>query len=308
MLASRARALFHSFHLPAIILSLVAVAWFTVPVLHGAYTEGFEPTIGINADALLTGGMPEVDLLYPFNGRFFLLTRLGSAVVLAAMRAVDHLPTIVNFRVVMLASLALLVGSAITILRRVYRVHPAFGALACLMFPPIFESAYFFNDNVLSAGLSTLALALFWTRHTVPATSAAAVLLGLAATTRPDALFIVPAFAVLIWFELPAWRVRFWHTLVAAPIVAIIPLATYAAFGLSYLDIFAVAPRAIALWDRHQTGLALVRHAIYGLALPGHDPIAARCCIVCHYPAVARGLAVFCRPAPLSFRLRLIAL
>ena len=185
------------------------------------------------------------------------------------MHAVDHLPTILNFRAVMLVSLVLLVGSAVYLLARVYRVYWVFAALACLMFPPIFESAYFFNDNVLSAGLSTLALALFWTRLTLPATAVSAILLGLAAATRPDTLFVVPAFAVLMWFELPDWRTRFRHALVAAPIVAIIPLATYAAFGLSYFDIFAVAPRAIALWDRHQGLLAYVRHAIYGLALPG---------------------------------------
>ena len=253
----------------AAVASLAALAWFVLPVLHATYTEGFEPSIGINALALRAGSMQDSDLLHPFSGRFFLVTRLGSTAVIAGLGALDHLPTLVNFRLVMLASLALLVGSVVFLLARVYRVPPVFGALACLLFPPIFESAYLFNDNVLSAGLTTLALAVFWTRLSLPATAVAAVLTGLAAATRPDALFILPAFAVLLWFERPGWRARFAHALVAAPLIALIPLAAYAVFGLNYLEIFSVASRAIALWDRQEGFVSLLRHAVYGLALPG---------------------------------------
>ncbi|MDB5379823.1 MAG: hypothetical protein JWR00_4269 [Rubritepida sp.] len=253
----------------AVVASFALLAWFFFPVLRATYTEGFEPSIGINALGLRSGQTQDVDLLYPFSGRFFLLTRLGSTAVIAGLGALDHLPTLVNFRLVMLASLALLVGSVVYLLARVYRVPPAFGALACLLFPPMFESAYFFNDNVLSAGLTTLALAVFWTRLSLPATAAAAVLMGLAAATRPDALFVLPAFAVLMWFELPSWRARFAHALLAAPLIALIPLAAYAAFGLNYLEIFPVASRAIALWDRQEGFVSLLRHAVYGLALPG---------------------------------------
>ncbi|WP_198380741.1 hypothetical protein [Roseomonas sp. KE2513] len=253
----------------AMVASLVVLAWFILPVLHATYTEGFEPSIGINALGLRSGQLQDIDLLYPFSGRFFLVTRLGSTAVIAGLGALDHLPTLVNFRLVMLASLVLLVGAVVYLLARVYRVPPAFGALACLLFPPIFESAYLFNDNVLSAGLTTLAIAVFWTRLSLPATAVAAVLMGLAAATRPDALFVLPAFAVLMWFELPSWRARFAHALLAAPLIALIPLGVYAAFGLNYLEIFSVASRAIALWDRQEGFVSLLRHAVYGLALPG---------------------------------------
>lgn len=247
---------------------LFALAWFVLPVLGGSYTEGFESTIAINARKLATGQLGEVDLLYPFSGRFFLITRLGSEIVLGALGTVTGLPSLVNLRLIMLASLLVLVGSIVHILRRRYGVPPLLGCLACLLFPPIFESAYFFNDNVLSAALSTLALAVFWTGLSLPATAAAALLLGLATATRIDAAFIAPAFAVLLWFELPDWRTRLRHALVAAPIVALVPLAVYAAYGISYFEIFEVVPRAVALWNRPFGPGIWVAHALNGVSLP----------------------------------------
>ncbi len=255
---------------PAAMLAVAtALAWFVLPVFSGAYTEGFEATIGINALQLLKGRLEDVDLLYPFNGQFFVVTRLGAAVVLAGLHAVDQFTTVVNFRLLMLASLALLAGSTVAILVRIYRVRPAWAVLTCLLFPPMFESAYFFNDNVLSAGLSTLALLLFWRGRSLPATAAAAILLGLAVATRPDAAFLAPAFAVLMWFELSDWRTRIRHALLAAPIVATIPIGVYAAFGLSYFQIFTVVSRALSLWNNDERLSIYAVHAVHGLALPG---------------------------------------
>ena len=248
---------------------LVALAWFTWPALSGSYTEGFEATIAINARELIAGRVDRVDLLYPFSGRFFLVTRLGSEIVVGAVGAATGLSGLISFRMVMLASLLLLVGSVVYILARRYAVPPLLGCLACLLFPPIFESAYFFNDNVLSAALSTLALAVFWTRLSLPATAVAATLLGLAVTTRIDAAFVSLAFAALLWFELPDWRTRLRHALLAAPIVAAIPLAVYAAFGVRFLEVFEAVPRAVALWDREFAAGVWIGHVLNGLSLPG---------------------------------------
>ena len=92
---------------------LVALAWFIVPVFGGSYTEGFESTIAINAREIIAGRVDRVDLLYPFSGRFFLVTRLGSEVVLGAVGAVTGFTGLVSFRLVMLASLLVLVGSIV---------------------------------------------------------------------------------------------------------------------------------------------------------------------------------------------------
>lgn len=248
---------------------LAVVAWFVLPVFGGSYTEGFESTIAINARELMAGRIDRVDLLYPFSGRFFLITRLGSEIVLGAVGAATGLSGLVSFRLVMFTSLIVLVGSIVYILARRYAVPPLLGCLACLLFPPIFESAYFFNDNVLSAALSTLALAVFWTRLSLPATAVAATLLGLAVTTRLDAAFVSLAFVALLWFELPDWPTRLRHALLAAPIVAVIPIAVYAAFGIRFIEVFEAVPRAVALWDREFAAGVWIGHVLNGLSLPG---------------------------------------
>ena len=107
---------------------LVALAWFIVPVFGGSYTEGFEATIAINAREIVAGRVDRVDLLYPFSGRFFLVTRLGSEVVLGAVGAATGFSGLVSFRLVMFASLLVLVGSIVHVLARRYRVHPLRGA------------------------------------------------------------------------------------------------------------------------------------------------------------------------------------
>ena len=250
-------------------VSFAALAWFAFPVFLGTYTEGFEATIGINAKEMFGGLLQDVDLLYPFNGRFFLLTRLSTAIFLGVLDVVTGLPNVFVFRILMGLSLALLVGSIVYILRRFYGVRPTYGVLVCLLFPPIFESAYFFNDNVMAAGFSTLALAVFWAGCSLPTTAVAAGVLGLAVTARPDAAFVAPAFAVLLWFELPDWRTRLRHALLAAPVIALVPIVVYAALGLSYFDLFRVVPRAILLWDRHNGLQGLLQHAVYALSPPG---------------------------------------
>ena len=63
-----------------------------------------------------------------------------------------------------------------------------------------------------------------------------------------------------------AWA---WMPLVAAPIVAVIPVAVYAAFGISFFEIFQVVPRAVALWDREFAAGTWIGHALNGLSLPG---------------------------------------
>ncbi len=252
----------------AMVAAVIAMAWFLFPILRGTYTEGFEPMIGINADRLLAGRPEEADTLYPFNQRFFLVTRLGITLLLGGANLLDGLPTLANFRGIMFASVLLLVGATAFILRRKYQVHPVFGCLACFLLPPVFESAYFFNDNLLSAGVATLAFALFWTRLSLPATAVAALLMGIAMATRPDALLLTPAFAVVAHFEIPDWRTRIRHALVASPILVAVPFGLYAVCGLSFLDVFAVAPRALTLWNRQFTLWTYLGHVLNGLSLP----------------------------------------
>ncbi len=253
---------------------LATLVWFTVPVFAGHYNEGFQNLIVMNAGAILHGGADHVDLLYKLVNDFFLASRLGLSLVMAGLLKLG-IPAVTGFRLVMLVSLVVLVGANAAILVRHYRVPLVFACVPALLFPGLFESAWFFNDNVLSAALSSTALALFWSRRTLPATAGCAVLWGLAITCRTDAVLLAPAFLVLMWFELPGWGVRVRHALLAAPIVAAVPLLIYAALGLNFLDILPLTHRATVAWARNDPVSHVFHPLLKGIAYPGMVLMAA---------------------------------
>ncbi len=227
-----------------------AAAWFALPALFVAYTEGFQPQVVINAHALALGDLRLGDTLYPFNGQFFLLTRLGTSLAVLGLQRLGDLSGLAAFRLLGVGSLLLLLGTLLALLRRVYRVGFTRALLCCVLFPPIFESAYLPNDNMPSAALACLALLLFWTRPTLPRTAAAGLLLGMAVLVRLDAALIAPAFAILLLTEVEGWGARAVRACIVGALVLAIPIVTYRLFGLSFLDTFAAVSRATLLWDR----------------------------------------------------------
>lgn len=229
--------------------------WFALPAFSIAYSEGFQPQIVLNAHALGLGDLRVGDALYPFNARFFLLTRLGTSLALSGLQPLGDLTGLAAFRLLGIGSLALLLGALLTLLWRVYRVHPALGLLCCILFPPVFESAYLPNDNMPSAALVCLAVLLFWTRPTIPRTAITGLLLGIAAVLRLDAVLVAPAFAILLLTEVEGWGARAVRACIAGVLVLAVPVAVYWLCGLSFPDTFAAVDRAVLLWDRPQRAL-----------------------------------------------------
>ena len=272
--AAGAPALARAWRIAAMAAVLGCLAWFTVPVFAGHYNEGFQELIVLDAEAILHGGTERVDLLYRLVNDFFLTSRFGVSLVMAGLLGIG-LPAVTAFRLVMLVSLVALVGASATILVRHYRVHPVFALLPALLFPGLFESAWFFNDNVLSAALSSVALALVWSSRSLPRTAASAVLWGLAITCRTDAVLLAPAFLVLMLFGLPTWTMRLKHALVAAPLVAAVPLLSFAAFGLNFLHILPLTHRAQVAWDRHDPISHVIHPLLKAFAYPGMVAMAA---------------------------------
>ena len=244
-------------------------AWFALPALSIAYSEGFQPQVVINAHALALGDLGLSDMLYPFNGRFFLLTRLGTSLAVLGLQRLGDLSGLAAFRLLGVGSLLLLLGALLTLLWRVYRVGFVRALLCCVLFPPIFESAYLPNDNMPSAALACLALLLFWTRPTLPRTAIAGLLLGLAVLVRIDAALIAPSFAILLLTEVEGWGARAVRACIAGALVLAVPVATYRLLGLSFGDTFAAVGRATLLWDRphrplHNDALTLL-HGVTAL-------------------------------------------
>lgn len=249
----------------AVLVAAVA-AWLALPALFIPYSEGFQPQVVLNAHAIALGDPGLGDSVYPFNGRFFLLTRLGTSLAVLGLQRIGDLSGLAAFRLLGIGSLLVLVAVLLALLWRVYRVGPARALLCCVLFPPIFETAYLPNDNMPSAALACLALLLFWTRPTLPRTAAAGLLLGTAVLVRLDAALIAPAFAILLLTEVEGWRARAVRACIAGALVLAVPTVTYRLLGLSFPDTFAAVSRVTLLWDRphrplHNDALTLL-HAV----------------------------------------------
>ena len=258
----------HLYRAAGIAAAVGLLVWFTIPVFSGHYNEGFQTITVMNAETIVEGRVHGVDMIYGLVNKFFLNSRFGLSVVLAGLLKLG-LGAVDGFRIVQFLSLIGLIAANAAILVRRYGVHPVFACLPALLFPGLFETAWFPNDNLLSAALSSTALLLFWTRPTLLATAASALLLGLAITCRTDAVLLAPAFLVLMWLEVPTWPARISRALVAAPIVAGVPLLVYAAFGLHFLDILSLTHRAGVAWARHDPVSHLLHPALKGFSMPG---------------------------------------
>ena len=253
---------------------LATMAWFMLPALNGAYNEGFQSTSVMDAQALIQGQHDGVDPLYRLDNDFFFSTRLGVSAVLAGLIRLG-LSGAAAFRLIMLTMLIVLLAANAAILVQRYRVYPMLALVPALLFPGLFESAWFFNDNILSAALSSMALALVWSRPPLAATAAAAMLWGLAVACRTDAVLLAPAFAALLWFGHPSWPQRLRHAGVAVPIAIAVPVLVYASLGFNILDVIGLTRRATAAWARTDPLRRVAYPFIKGISLPGIIVLAA---------------------------------
>lgn len=250
------------------LLVVALIAWFAWPVTGAQMNEGFQSTIILNARALLAGDTSGIDPLYRLDNDFFLVSRLGLSLAVAPLLQLGLSP-LFCVRLIMFVSLAGLVMANTVLLVRAYGVPPVLALLPSLLLPGLFESAWFLNDNVLSAALSSTALVVFWTGRSLPMTALAALLWGAAILCRTDAVLLAPAFAILLCSELPDWPARIRHAVVAGLIAAAVPFLVYAAAGLAFLDVFPLTARATLAWDRKDKLTHMLHPVLKGFSFPG---------------------------------------
>ena len=237
------------------VAACAAAFWYSLPVFSMAYTEGFEPTIVLSAHAMQRGNLNLADAVYPFNGRFFLLTRLGASLVLFQLERVFPLTGLDLFRLLTVGSLVIIVGTIVALLWRIARIPAALSIFCCILFPPVFESAYLPNDDMLSGALVCIAVFLFWTQPTIARTIFTALLMGFAAVVRLDAILIAPAFVILLMSQVGGWTARVVRACILGIVVAGTPIIVYRLSGLSFFASFGAVSRGLRLWARPNTPL-----------------------------------------------------
>ncbi|MEO5806151.1 hypothetical protein [Devosia sp.] len=249
----------------AIALTLLA-GWLWYPALFPAHVEGFSASIESIARHLLGGDLQNFDRAYPFSAEFFMLSRLGMNLAAAGATLLAAGSSALGLRLLMIAGFALLVLSSLALVRHWTRSPATIVVLILLLLPGLGESAFFYNDNVLSAALAAAALALAARRSGFPAIIGAGALFGAAVLTRSDALLMAPALALLLVERHGFSLALFIRLALGLCMAALVETGALLAFGVTPLDVMRTVTGTVDLWHRD---LDLPRQLVQLLAFGG---------------------------------------
>ena len=239
------------------LLALTA-AYLLHPALSPVHVEGFSASIVSIARHLVTGDLGAFDPLYEVDLEFYGLSRLGTSLLVALTSAALGLGGDAAFRLVMWAGLIGLVIASV----RCVRVWTGGGTLAAcaalLLMPGVAESAFFYNDNVASAALSSLGLAVLLSSRSAAAAALAGAVYAYAIVARTDAVLIGAAVPLILYEQSGLSRHAIGRATAfgAAGLSVLVLVPAY--FHATILDVLGVSSYAVSLWARP---LDLGRHA-----------------------------------------------
>ena len=152
----------------------------------------------------LHGHLAQDDLAYPVSIEYFLATRGGTVHLLEWIMRLTHSTGPVNWRILIWSSYALFLATSCLFVRRWSSQHAAWAALAVVVLTPgLSDISFFFADNLPSAALVTLALALIGTRTGPWRWLAAGAAFACATLLRIDALIAAPFLILLALLQQP---------------------------------------------------------------------------------------------------------
>ncbi|HEV2735017.1 MAG TPA: glycosyltransferase family 39 protein, partial [Longimicrobiaceae bacterium] len=171
----------------------VACAWLLHPALSPAHVEGFSASIVSVGLHVGQGDVSAYDRLHPANLEFFGLSRLGTALSVTLFAAIPGVGGDAAMRATMWIAFAVLAWASFTLVRRWTGAGGAVAAASLLVVPGVAETAFFFNDNVLSSALAVASLAVVGSSQRLAVTARAGLLFGAAMVARFDAVLLAPA-------------------------------------------------------------------------------------------------------------------
>lgn len=229
------------------LLAMVA-AWLLSPALHPVHVEGFSAAIVALGVHMAHGTLADFFPSQSFNTDYFGLTKLGAVMGVAGLVKLG-LAGERAMRVLMALGAMLLVGGSARLVRYWTGAPWLIVAAVLLLIPGVAETGFFFNDNMLGAGLLVAALALFCDRQGVAATLATGALIGMAIAVRTDLVLVTPALLLIAWERQPLRQAALTTALAAITAMASLWLI-YASVGASPLDALRAGAIAVELWDR----------------------------------------------------------
>ena len=262
------------------LLFLALALWMMSPMLTSSYVEAYVARLQSMAILHHRGALAMDDQAYPISTELLYVTRLGMVWLLDGAMLLFHSTSLWVLRGITMASFALLAVSSAVFARRWARV-PLWASLAAVVLTPgILSPGFFFADNLISASLTALALAMaggsvrFWRWFGIGA------ILAFAMLVRLDAVLAAPAVLAVLWLAVRGGRgvgrAMLRGVAYALPGAAMVFAASQWATGISLLTAYRVGHLFSIINNNpaiYQTGLpktmALIFFGFFGLiALP----------------------------------------
>ncbi|MDR3689973.1 MAG: glycosyltransferase family 39 protein [Fimbriimonas sp.] len=181
--------------------------WLCSPFLTSVHLEAFSAqvqTMAVLANVHGARGITLSDQAFPVTSEYLYMSRSGLVAALQIAMRILGTTSDLPFRLTMIVSMAVFAVCIVTIARRWSKEPAMLLVTALLLTPGLVEIGFFFSDNLPSAALAMLALAL------VPREKqsdlrwlAIGALFAMAALVRVDAMFIAPAFLVCLFLQRP---------------------------------------------------------------------------------------------------------
>ncbi len=180
---------------------ILFAGWLLYPALFATHVEAFSARLQTMAIMALHGHFAQDDLAYPVDLEYFYATRGGTIHALEGLMKLTHTTGDLNFRILIWISFALFVASCVAFVRR-WSTCPAWTALAVLVLTPgLVEISFYYADNLPSAAMVTLGLAIVGRRTPFALWFAAGAALACGTLLRTDAIVAFPFLALLALLE-----------------------------------------------------------------------------------------------------------
>jgi len=209
------------------VLLIAVCAWLLLPAVTAVHVEGISAQLQSQSVIFArTGGIAAHDPYLPLVTEYIFLKCAGVIDLLAGLQSALGITGDSAFRSLTIVSLAVLLTASVSFARSQGGVGKAAALAALLLTPGIPDSAFFFNDNIVSAAFAALSLALVRPSASGWRYAVSGLCAGMAALCRLDGLLALPLLLGAVLVTSTGW------SLIARRLIAL-AAGMFIAFGVS---------------------------------------------------------------------------
>lgn len=239
------------------------------PIVAPVHVEGFSASIQSIAMHLVNDNPLDYDRIFPFNFEFFFSSRFGMNFFVAEVMRVLPIKDDLAMSITMWLGFLMLIPASAMLICRWANTDWAAALGFIVLMPGIAQSAFFYNDNVLSAGLAIAAIAICTVARHGAMLVAAGAMLGSAMLVRPDCVLILPAIGLIIWRNVGLRAIAIKHFLLLSLGLLGIMLISRGTYGIDFFQTMKAANYAIALWNRWPSIETHTSNLLLFMGIPG---------------------------------------